>query len=212
MPERDWNARYAEGDLPWDTGVPDHHLVEVVERGGLPRGRLFEVGCGTGTNAVWLAAEGFTVLGVDVSPIAVDRAIRRRVEAGLSEEACRFEVQDFLAAPPEADAFDAVYDRGVFHVFDDAADRARYAAHVAHALRAGGVWVSVLGSTEGPERDHGPPRRTARDIVLAVEPALEVVSLTSMRFEPLMPAHVRGWLLEARKRSTPAQPSTGSGS
>lgn len=97
MSSRDWNAHYAEGNLPWDTGVPDRHLVNVVEGGVLPRGRVLEVGCGTGTNGVWLASEGFTVFGVDVSPLAIERAHRRRADAGVPGEVCTFEVQDFLA-------------------------------------------------------------------------------------------------------------------
>src|SRR5439155_1652818 len=51
--EHDWNARYAEGNLPWDTGAPDEHLVASVRAGVVTPGRTLEIGCGTGTNALW---------------------------------------------------------------------------------------------------------------------------------------------------------------
>jgi len=208
MSHPDWNACYATGDLPWDTGVPDLHLVGLVERGTLPRGRLLEIGCGTGTNAVWLAGEGFDVVGIDVSPLAIERAGRRRSEHGVPSDRCSFEVRDFLQAGGDLGPFDAVFDRGVFHVFDESADRAAFAGQVARALAPGGVWASVIGSTEGPARDGGPPRRTMRDIADAVEPVLECVSLTSVRLDAQRPAHVRAWVLVARRRSVPAQLST----
>lgn len=208
MPHPDWNESYARGDLPWDTGVPDLHLVGLVERGVLPRGRLLEVGCGTGTNAVWLAGEGFAVVGIDVAPLAIEQATRRRDERGVPSDRCRFEVRDFLQADAEVGAFDAVFDRGVFHVFDEALERTRFAEQVARALAPGGVWASVIGSTEGPERSEGPPRRTMRDIADAVEPMLECVSLTSVRLGPEWPSDIRAWALVARRRALPAQPST----
>jgi SAM-dependent methyltransferase len=65
----------------------------------IPAGCILEVGCGTGTNALWLAAHGFDALGVDVSPLAIDRA---RAKMGDGASACRFEVLDFLKDRPEA--------------------------------------------------------------------------------------------------------------
>ena len=87
MPDHDWNEHYASGQMPWDSDEPDPALVAPVEAGTIPAGRTLEVGCGTGTNALWLAAHGFDVLGLDVSTLAIDRA-------------CRFEVLDFLKDPP----------------------------------------------------------------------------------------------------------------
>jgi len=130
MPERDWNEHYATGQTPWDSGEPEPALVAAVEAGTIPAGRVLEVGCGTGTNALWLAAHGFDVLGIDVSPLAIDRA-----RAGASEGAgaARFEVRDFLAAPPEGPS-DFVFDRGCFHVFDAPVARTRFVELVASVL------------------------------------------------------------------------------
>jgi SAM-dependent methyltransferase len=205
MTQPDWNARYVAGDLPWDTGEPDANLVDLVRRGVITPGRALEVGCGTGTNSIWLAREGFDVLGLDLSPVAVERA-RSKAEGASA----RFEVSDFLEGTLPAGPFHFVLDRGCFHVFDDAGVRARFAERVASLLEVGGTWLSLIGSTEGAPREVGPPRRSARDVVAALEPALELVELRSTTFEANLDLEVapRAWLCLSRRRAVPAQPST----
>jgi SAM-dependent methyltransferase len=205
MPVVDWNERYAAHDTPWDTGEPDAHLVELCAAGTLVPGRVLEIGCGTGTDALWLAGRGFDVTGIDLSPLAIERAEEKRAAAGVG--AC-FAVVDFLRAEAPGGPFDLVFDRGVFHVFDEAAERARFAERVAHLLRVQGHWLSLAGSTEGPARDHGPPRRSARDLLEAVEPSLELVFLRTTRFAADLPSTALAWLMLARRRECPAQPST----
>ena len=199
----DWNERYATGEKPWDTGEPGRELVELVEAGRLPKGRALEVGCGTGTNARYLASRGWDVLGVDIADVAIEQAEAK----GTSQGSVELRQLDFLKEDLEG-PFDLVFDRGCFHIFDQDADRARFADRVAACLAPGGLWVSLLGSTEGPPRDHGPPRRSARDIANAVEPALEIVELRATEFAADVPSRASAWLLIARSRVVPAQPST----
>src|ERR1700761_4143273 len=165
MPHPSWNESYASGQLPWDTGQPEPLLVEFVACSGVNPGPTLEIGAGTGTNAIWMAERGFNVLGVDVSPLAVEKA-RAKIEAPLP---CRFEALDFLAGTPPAGPFQFVFDRGCFHVFDEPDERQRFAARVAAALAPGGLWLSLIGSTEGPAHE-GPPRRSAVEVILAIEP------------------------------------------
>ncbi len=202
---RDWDEHYASGHTPWDRDAPAPELVHQIEAGHLPRGRALDVGCGTGTSARYLASLDYDVVGIDVSRRAIERAVSVAPPPGVSLE---FRQLDFLGGERPGGRFDLVFDRGCFHVFDHADDQARFAAGVADCLADDGLWLSLLGSTEGPPRDHGPPRRSARDIVSAVEPVLEVVELRSIEVDSAPPTRVRGWLLLARRRSVPAQPST----
>jgi SAM-dependent methyltransferase len=202
MPHPSWNDSYASGaPLPWDTGTPDPLLVGMIESGAIPPGRTLEIGCGTGSNAIFLAQHGFDVLGVDISPIAIDKA---RAKA---QGRCRFEVVDFLAKAPAGGPFQLVFDRGCFHVFDKARERARFAQQVAAELVESGLWLSLIGSTEGAPRDQGPPRRSARDVTNAIEPSLEILQLGSAEFSVNEEA-LKAWLCLSRKRVIPAQPST----
>jgi SAM-dependent methyltransferase len=113
MPHRSWNESYASGELPWDTGVPEPLLAEFINLGEVAPGRALEIGSGTGTNAIWMAQQGFDVLGVDVSPRAVETAIAKM---GGRDVSCRFATLNFLAAPPPDGPFQFIFDRGCFHV------------------------------------------------------------------------------------------------
>lgn len=199
-----WNDHYAEGFTPWDTGTVEPMLVAFVESLARPGvGRALDVGCGTGGNARWLAERGYDVAGVDVAPLAIDQA-RARTPAGLS---CRFTTLDILAELPQGGPFELVFDRGCFHVFDEPADRERLAAQIAAVLAPEGVWLSLIGSTEGPPRDTGPPRRSLREVVGAIEPHLAIVARRAAEFRD-QPEPAKAWICVAAKRAVAAQPSS----
>ncbi len=202
MPHPSWNESYASGQLPWDTGQPEPLLVEFVTSDAVTPGSALDIGAGTGTNAIWLAERSFDVLGVDIAPLAVERAQAKMEGRALR---CRFAVCDFLAAPPPGGPFQFVFDRGCFHMFDEPGEREQFAARVAAVLAPGGLWLSLIGSTEGPPREVGPPRRSAREVTVAIEPALEIVELRSSEFRGI---NAKAWFCLSRQRTIPAEPST----
>lgn len=94
-----WNARYDEVGQRW-SGHANSSLVDVVSR--LPTGRVLDVGCGEGADAIWLARQGWDVTALDISEVAVARA---RVAAG--ELPITWVVAD-LATGPSPGLFDLV--------------------------------------------------------------------------------------------------------
>ena len=190
-----WEKRYVDNDLPWDNGVPDLHLQAVVTHRELPKGRALEIGCGTGTNAIWLEEQGWDVMGIDLSPTAIERARKKAQAAGAR---CEWAVLDFLPDPVPGAPFDVVYDRGCFHTFQE--ERERFTRHVSGLLKPGGVWHSLIGSTDGPPRDGGPPRRSAQEVMTAVEPHFEVLELNAVSFDQGLHSEARAWVLVARRR------------
>jgi SAM-dependent methyltransferase len=192
-----WEQRYVDGALPWDSGRPDAHLRKVIEEHGVKPGKGLEIGCGTGTNLVWLAQHGFEMTGMDLSQTAIAKAEARVAAAGLS---CQLLAGDFLADRVPGAPFEFVYDRGCLHVFDSAEDRSRFASRVGDLLAPEGIWHSLIGSTDGPPRDTGPPRHSAAEIVVAVEPYFEVLELRSTVFDREGHNHARAWVLVARRR------------
>jgi 2-polyprenyl-3-methyl-5-hydroxy-6-metoxy-1,4-benzoquinol methylase len=58
---------------PWDIGRPQPALVRLAAEGGFA-GAVLDAGCGTGENALHVAALGLQVLGVDVAETAVSTA------------------------------------------------------------------------------------------------------------------------------------------
>jgi 2-polyprenyl-3-methyl-5-hydroxy-6-metoxy-1,4-benzoquinol methylase len=92
MDARSWDANYA-GDPPWEIGRPQPVIVELGESGVLT-GQVLDVGCGTGENTILIAAQGTDVLGIDLSPLAIETARTKAAERGSS---ARFAVGDALA-------------------------------------------------------------------------------------------------------------------
>src|SRR5690606_19960357 len=109
----DWDQRYQTGDTPWDVGKPCEELIRVLDEYAIAPGRALELGCGTGTDSVYLASRGFDVVGVDLSPTAISRAEQRKTEAGVM---CRFVVADVFRLPDLGAPFPFIYDRGCFHI------------------------------------------------------------------------------------------------
>jgi SAM-dependent methyltransferase len=202
MSHPSWDGSYASNQLPWDTGQPEPLLVEFLASSRLQPGPTLEIGAGTGTNAIWMAERGFDVLGVDVSPLAVERA-RAKIEGRALR--CRFVALDILVTTLPDGPFQFVFDRGCFHVFDEPDERQQFAERVAAALTPGGLWLSLIGSTEGSPREVGPPRRSAVEVTLAIEPALEIVTLRSAEFNG---SSAKAWFCLSRQRRMPAQAST----
>ncbi|WP_435581488.1 hypothetical protein [Amycolatopsis thermoflava] len=66
-----WDGFYADRDVPFGVDKPDENLVAWIERGLIPLGRALDVGCEPGRNARYLAAQGFDVDAVDMSPTVI---------------------------------------------------------------------------------------------------------------------------------------------
>lgn len=153
-----FQASYLEGTPPWDIGRPQGAFVRLID-GGAVRGRVLDVGCGTGENAMYAAQAGLQVVGVDFAPEAIRRARAKARERGLVVD---FEVADVLDLNQYGETFDSAMDSGMFHTLPDAA-RPRYAASVGGALRSGGRLFIECFSEHEPG-DWGPRRVTQAEI------------------------------------------------
>src|SRR5437763_15307523 len=73
MSGRPWDASYRDGPAPWDVGVPQPAVVRLAAAGAFS-GAVLDAGCGTGEDALHLAARGLSVLGIDVAETALASA------------------------------------------------------------------------------------------------------------------------------------------
>ena len=71
------DERYDQDNLSWDSGYPDTHLVRMVSRWPKLAGNVLEVGCGPGTNSIWLARQGINLTGLNISASAIAIANER---------------------------------------------------------------------------------------------------------------------------------------
>jgi SAM-dependent methyltransferase len=202
MHEVNWDERY-QGDVdqrPWDIGTVEPELVRCVEQdlAGQKISRALEIGCGTGTNAIWLAQRGVDVLGTEISPTAIDAANQKVSGKNLPIRFVQNNIVESLPVAPGTINF--AFDRGVFHVMGPD-QRGPFVKHVAQSLADGGMWLCMAGSKdEAKPEDRGPPRLTASELIGAVELEFEVISLRKSFFELPDGSRFAAWALLLRKR------------
>ena len=107
-----WERRYSE-DTPWDLGKPYSQLVDYVNE-NIPC-RALDVGCGTGTDVIYLAQNSFNMSAIDFSEEAVKIAKGKARKAGVNID---FRVSNVLDMPFEDETFEFVNDNGCFHSFE----------------------------------------------------------------------------------------------
>lgn len=138
-----FNLLYLLSRTPWDTGTTPPEVVALVEEGGLSPGRALDLGCGTGTNCIYLARHGWEVVGVDFSALAICRARRKARRASVNCRFYRADVTDlsFLELEPENEApFDLALDIGCLHSVPREKWK-RYAVGLARLVRPGGLYL-----------------------------------------------------------------------
>ena len=195
--EERFKKRYESGDTPWDIGKPDVNLIQTVTAMAIQPCKALDIGCGTGDNSIWLSQQGFQVTGIDISEIAIQKAIEKASQANVR---CTFIMNDFLTNKIAGAPFGFVFDRGCFHSLNSDEERGIFAENAAAHLEKDGLWLSLVGSADEPRQSPGPPRRTAGDIVNSVEPCFEILSLTSGYFGSNRPNPPRAWVCLMRKR------------
>ena len=134
MRREEWDRRYSEPDLLW-SATPNRFLVQ--EAGGLPPGRALDLACGEGRNALWLAARGWRVTGIDFSSIAIAKARKRaRTERVDVELVCA----DLLDYEPERDTYALVL---LLYLQLPAEERKLVLGGAAQALEPGGTLLLI---------------------------------------------------------------------
>lgn len=132
-----FELKYLFRKTPWDTEVTPPEIVELSESGKLAPGRALDLGCGTGTNAIYLAQRGWEVVGVDFSALAVYRARRRAQRAGVK---CVFHWADVTDLGFLQPYFSLALDIGCLHSIPRA-KWPRYAMELARLVQRGGLYM-----------------------------------------------------------------------
>lgn len=197
MAENRFEERYQTGDTPWDHGMVDNNLIDVVAKNVISLCRVLDIGCGSGENAIWLSQQGFDVVACDLSPTAIQKA-KDKLQAAHAE--VRFLVADFLSDPVPDAPFGFVFDRGCLHCMDDADQRRSFVEKVYGLLEEGGHWLSLIGNADEAKREMGPPQLTASELVSSVEAHFEILSLSSGHFGSDQESPPRAWICLMRKR------------
>lgn len=172
-----WDERYG-GEPVW-SGEPNPHLVTYAS--GLRPGTAIDIGSGEGADAIWLGVQGWQVTGIDISPVALEGAAGRAVEAGVHGR-ISWQQADVFSWTAEA-TYDLVSAQ-FMHLPRPALVRLQ--GELAKSVAPGGTLLIVghhpddVGhSPEGLEHDFGDIRFTAEDVASRLDPA-EWVSIDAL--------------------------------
>ena len=163
------------GPAPWDIGKPQKQFTAIADRVTSP---VLDAGCGTGEHALFFAARGHRVIGIDF----VEEAIRRaRVKAAERDLPVEFLVKDATTLADWGEWFSSVIDCGLFHVLSDD-DRRRYVQGLARVVEPGGQLFLLCFSDEEPGTE-GPRRVSREELYDAFADDWEVESVQPARCE-----------------------------
>lgn len=184
---RYWEDRYATPGFAWSG---DPNPVLVTETSSLTPGRALDIGSGEGGDALWLAARGWRVTGVDIAQSALDKA-RARAESVDPDAATRMEWQQrdlTVWAPPPA-AYDLVSSQ-FMHLPDPA--RAGLFRALAAAVAPGGTLLIV--GHDLSDLDSGAHRMHHVELMFGVDDVLAAIEGEGLLVE----------VAESRSRTAPA--------
>ena len=112
-----WDSAYREegdfvGPPPWNIGEPQPELAALI-RAGKFRSAVLDAGCGFAELSLALAADGYTVVGIDLTPTAIAAATVAAKDRGLSNTS--FVQDDITSFTGFDEAFNTVADSTLFH-------------------------------------------------------------------------------------------------
>lgn len=154
--EKDWDKRYLSKDYPWEEENPSLSILPFLKKYLAAGASILEIGCGLGTNALWLSSEGFAVDAIDISPECIRLAEERKQKSGSKAV---FMAHDFLTSVPQK-KYNVLFERGCFHSFSTQSGLDNFAAATARSY----------------------PRVSLRALSKAVEPNFEILELVRKPF------------------------------
>ena len=200
----DWAKSWR--DLPWAHDDATLFLAELCAK--RKPGRALDIGCGAGTDSVYLAQRGWDVTALDFIPKALEFTQARAREAGVDVRPVEADITAWRAEQP----FDLVLDHGLLHNLDPVR-HAAYRQTVLNALAEDGDFILLHWHPRFPGQGNGKmgPRRVSREEIQAFfAPDLQERFYAREEFEDL-PDMVGGGMTQAyywfRRNQAQRQPS-----
>ncbi|MFD8302827.1 class I SAM-dependent methyltransferase [Streptomyces sp. NPDC059690] len=174
---------------PWDIGRPQPAFLALADSGEV-RGRVLDVGCGTGEHVLMCAERGLDATGIDLASRARKAADKKARDRGLE---VRFLHHDARKLGGLGESFDTVLDCGLFHIFNDE-DRAEFVDGLRTVLRPGGRYFMLCFSDQQPGHQ-GPRRVTRAEIQASFADGWRVDSIKPATIDITTdPDGIRAWL------------------
>jgi len=140
MKQPNWELRYQSKETPWVHIEPVKGLLECVKKHLLPGRSILEVGCGFGVETMALAKIGYQLSAVDISQLAIEKAIAAASAVKLNID---FKACDILMENTNQQ-FDAILDIAVFPRYGLTGQQQLYINKIKSILKPAGLWLSMV--------------------------------------------------------------------
>jgi SAM-dependent methyltransferase len=178
---RDWEEiylRHSLAEIPWHSDKPDQELVDLIENEKIRPNSVLDIGCGAGTDALYIASKGCEVTAIDVSHEAIRIARERAGRAGVGID---FILGNFVDVAFENERFDFINDRGFFHHIDPRR-REKVAVKINSVLKTSGCYYLRCWSDKEEESDRGPHRISKDEIKSTFSKFFKIGVIKDFRF------------------------------
>jgi SAM-dependent methyltransferase len=178
---RNWDEIYTKlklNEIPWHSEKPDMEFMELIESNKVKPEKVLDVGCGAGTDALYLASKRCDVTAVDKSFEAIRIAKER---AKRSDVKVNFIADDFMKIQFGMEVFDFINDRGCFHHMNHN-KREPYAAKINDVLKPNGFYYLRCWSDKMEETNRGPYRITKNEIKRTFSQYFNLGEINDFRF------------------------------
>jgi SAM-dependent methyltransferase len=185
-----YRALYLLGLRIWERQRPPADLVELVEGpAAVPPGRALDIGCGSGTDSIYLAHRGWTVTAVDIVPEALALARRRAKTAGVEASFVEGDVTRLDQLGVDG-TFDLILDFGCLHTLP--ADQRDAYVQTVSAAASPGATLLLYGFARPPRLAPMQAGLTEREVRQRFSSAgWDVVSAARMSDDPIVVARAR---------------------
>ncbi|MGB0389249.1 MAG: class I SAM-dependent methyltransferase [Ardenticatenaceae bacterium] len=163
---------YYRKSTPWDTNQTPPEVVEFISRADITAGRALDLGCGTGTNVLYLARHGWQAIGVDYVAQPIKVAKQKAAQASLPCQFYQGDVSRLDALPLQPSSFDYLLDIGCMHSLTPQA-QSRYATHLA-GLAQPGAYYMLYAAQPRESRTGGQIGITPQGVAQLFAPHFEV--------------------------------------
>jgi SAM-dependent methyltransferase len=147
---------------PWDIGRPQPAFRALADAGAI-KGRILDVGCGTGEHVLMAAALGLEATGVDLVASALRMARDKARNRGLAARFLQWDARNLVGL---SQTYDTVIDSGLFHNLDDR-DRVIFVRSLQSVTAPGATYFMLCRSDEDPHDPSRDPRMISQEEIRA---------------------------------------------
>jgi len=133
--KENWDEHYRSGNAPWNSDKPTRGLIDLVDSGKIKPCKVLELGCGTGTNAIYLISRGFSVTAIDIAKTALIEAKEKARKTNVSIDLVNSDILYFYSKTK----YGFILDIGCFHYIEPQ-DRSIYIKNLEHHLKSDGKY------------------------------------------------------------------------